>query len=215
MRISGGIAKGRRVIHRRSFTKRFDKDELRPTSAKVREAIFDILGDRIVDCRFLDLYAGTGAVGLEALSRGAGLVVFVDESPARIRVIADLIKRYGFVGKAHTVRDRAARFVTAGRASLTAFAHGFQFDVAFVDPPYASGEIETILPLLGAALIMRSEGLLLAEHSSKITLPVEEGGLRTIKRYQYGDTALTLFILEKTRDDPLMIPGHGKESVHP
>lgn len=213
MRISGGIAKGRRVIHRKSFSKRFDEDKLRPTSAKVREAVFDILGNRIIDCRFLDLYAGTGAVGIEALSRGAGLVVFVDESPALTRFIADLINRYGFTGKARVVRDRAARFVTAGRASLAAVAEGFQFDIAFVDPPYASGEIETILPLFGTGCVLRSGGLLLAEHSSKIMLPVDAGGLRPVKRYQYGDTALTLFVLEKMPDNPSMIPGRGEKSV--
>lgn len=94
MRISGGIAKERKVGLKKGDA------SIKPTSMKVRKAIFDILREKIVDCIFLDLYAGTGVVGIEAISRGAGFVVFVDKDGVRIKTIKGLIEKFSFKNKA-------------------------------------------------------------------------------------------------------------------
>ncbi|WP_333654034.1 16S rRNA (guanine(966)-N(2))-methyltransferase RsmD [Dissulfurispira sp.] len=188
MRISGGIAKGRKVGLRKAFVKKGEAGELRPTSAKVRQAIFNILGDRIIDAAFLDLYAGTGAVGIEALSRGAGKVFFVDDNSLRISIIKELIEKFGFKDRAKVVKDRASNFIKKSESV---------FDIIFVDPPYASGELDIILPLIDERSILGDNGVVIAEHSSKKKLISEIGILRLIKTYKYGDTSLTLYRKEE------------------
>src|SRR5664279_11922 len=111
MRISGGSAKGRKIGSRKAFVAKNNSDELRPTAAKVRQAVFNILAGKIDGSRFLDLYAGTGAVGIEALSRGAGHVVFVENNPARIEIIETLVEKFGFIARASVVKAQAASFL--------------------------------------------------------------------------------------------------------
>ncbi len=193
MRISGGTAKGRQVKVRKAFSKKDEGDELRPTSAKVRKAIFDILGGRITDSRFLDLYAGTGAVGMEALSRGADSVVFVDHNRVRTGIIKKLASAWGFEGRAQVLRDRAVHFLSSVQETQGGTSPWWPFDIVFVDPPYASEELETVLPSLAGEAILSDAGVVVAEHSSKKALPPEIGSLRLIRSYKYGDTSLSLF----------------------
>ena len=202
MRISGGAAKGRKVGLKKAFAKKGETDELRPTSAKVRQAIFNILGnilgDKIVGSRFLDLYAGTGAVGIEALSRGAGKTVFVDDNSLRINIIKELLEKFGFKDRAGVVKDKASNFIKKSESV---------FDIIFVDPPYASGELDMVLPLIDERGILGDNGIVIAEHSSKktppFTSPLDKGGIRgvgslkLIKTYKYGDTSLTLYRKER------------------
>jgi 16S rRNA (guanine(966)-N(2))-methyltransferase RsmD len=188
MRISGGAAKGRRLGLRKAFVKKGEAGELRPTSAKVRQAIFNILGDRIIDAKFLDLYAGTGAVGIEALSRGAGKVFFVDDNSLRISIIKELIEKFGFKDRAKVVKERASNFIKKSE---------YVFDIIFVDPPYDSGELDMVLPLIDGRSILGDNGVVIAEHSSKKRMLSEIGSLRLIKTYKYGDTTLTLYRKEK------------------
>jgi len=202
MRISGGAAKGRKVGLKKAFAKKGETDELRPTSAKVRQAIFNILGnilgDKIVGSRFLDLYAGTGAVGIEALSRGAGKTVFVDDNSLRINIIKELLEKFGFKDRAGVVKDKASNFIRKSESV---------FDIIFVDPPYASGELDMVLPLIDEKAILGDNGIVIAEHSSKktppFTSPLDKGGIRgvgslkLIKTYKYGDTSLTLYRKER------------------
>lgn len=184
MRISGGIAKGRKVGIRKAFIKKGEEDELRPTSAKVRQAIFNILRDRIINASFLDLYAGTGAVGIEALSRGAGKVFFVDDNSLRISIIKGLIEKLGFKDRAEVIRDRASDFIKRSESV---------FDIIFVDPPYASGELDIVLPLIDEKGVLVDNGIVIVEHSSKKKLLSEFWSLRLVKTYRYGDTSLTLY----------------------
>lgn len=202
MRISAGAAKGRKVIFKKAFVKKGDADELRPTSAKARKAIFDIIGDRIIDSEFLDLYAGTGAVGIEAISRGARKVVFVDDSSLRIGIIKELIEKFGFKDSAVVIKDDAKHFLRKITPNSKLQTQGF-FDIIFVDPPYASGEIDVVLHLIDKKEVLRGDGFVIAEHSSKktppFTSPLDKGGirgvgsLRLIKTYKYGDTSLTFY----------------------
>ena len=185
MRISGGSAKGRKVGSRKAFVAKGDSDELRPTASKVRQAIFNILAGKIEKSRFLDLYAGTGAVGIEALSRGAGHVVFVENNPARVGIIETLVEKFGFLGRASVVKAQAVSFLRKN-------AEG-SFDIIFLDPPYATDELAHSLQVIDESLLVRKEGTVITEHSSKKILTYSLENLRLKKNYRYGDTALTLY----------------------
>jgi 16S rRNA (guanine966-N2)-methyltransferase len=185
MRISGGSAKGRKVGVRKAFTSKGEGDELRPTSAKVREAVFNILAPWISGARFLDLFAGTGAVGIEALSRGAAHVVFVDNNTQRCSIIIDLLEKFGLAARAAVVKADAATFLEKSSSQ--------PFDIIFIDPPYVSDELEKALQFIDNSNIIAENGIVIAEHSSKKTLSLPLMNLGVKKNYRYGDTALTLF----------------------
>jgi len=180
--------KGRKtVVSRKVFAGKNDRSELRPTSAKVREALFDILRNDIGNASFLDLYAGTGTIGLEALSRGAARALLVENDSVRCRAIQDFIDRTGLAGKAVVYKQPAAEFLK--RTSLP----GSSFDIVFADPPYASPETAEIPHLVGGSDILKQGGCLVIEHSSKAEMPAEAGLLQLVKKYRYGDTMLSLY----------------------
>jgi 16S rRNA (guanine(966)-N(2))-methyltransferase RsmD len=189
MRISGGTAKGRKVGSRKAFVGKSGNDELRPTAAKVRKAIFDILSGRIIGSRFLDLYAGSGAVGIEAASREAEHVVLVEDNAARVAIIRELIEKFGFTGRASVVRTPVTSFINTA-------SHG-AFDIIFLDPPYTSDELERVLPVIDKSKLLTDEGIVIVEHSSKKTLSYSLANLKFKKNYRYGDSALTLYEYEK------------------
>ncbi len=187
VRISSGRLKGRKVATSKKIFIATDKDELRPTSAKVRQAIFNIVQTEIDHALFLDLYAGTGAVGLEALSRGAEKVFFVENNRVRAKAIMDYINKLGLDESASVYQEEAEAFLKrAMRTSL-------EFDIIFVDPPYLSGEIDRVLPDLGECNILKDDGCLLIEHSSKIVLPEGIQNIKLARNYRYGDTMITLY----------------------
>jgi 16S rRNA (guanine(966)-N(2))-methyltransferase RsmD len=169
------------------FSSKTAADELRPTSAKVREAIFDILQNEIKGAVFLDLYAGTGAVGIEALSRGAEQVVLVERNKERARAIGQ------YIGQAD-VEDRVDVYVQNAEVFLKrACAAGALFDIIFADPPYASDEINKVLVLLNKHNVLGEGGCLIIEHASKSRLPDDTGPFKFKRNYRYGDTMLTLY----------------------
>jgi len=185
MRISGGVAKGRRTATKRLISKALKEKQLRPTSSKVREALFDILRDRISEAVFVDLYAGTGTVGLEALSRGARKTVFVEQNSLRVRTIKEIVRELGFQGRAEVMNGKAHDFIV--RYS------GEQADICFVDPPYKSNEIDTVLPLIGKKGFLRKQGMVIVEHFFKKRVPEKAGKLIKSRSYKYGDTLLTVY----------------------
>jgi 16S rRNA (guanine966-N2)-methyltransferase len=136
MRIIAGALKGRRLapVHGR----------IRPTAAKVRESVFNILGDAVLGVRVLDLFAGTGALGIEALSRGAAATVFVEDHPGALKVLRRNLEDLGLGGQATVwpLPVMAALKKLAGR--------GEGFDLAFLDPPYGGGEAEAALKALAS-----------------------------------------------------------------
>ncbi len=188
MRISGGTAKGRKVGIKKAFLRREDGDELRPTPAKVRAAVFNILSGRIEGSAFLDLYAGTGAVGIEALSRGAGRVVFVEDDHLRVNIIKEFVDRFGFREKALVVRARVQDFLRKNEE---------RFNIIFLDPPYASGETMEVISLIDELGTSDEDGIIIAEHSSRRELGEQAGELALKKKYKYGDTALSLYKKER------------------
>jgi 16S rRNA (guanine(966)-N(2))-methyltransferase RsmD len=187
MRISAGELKGRKIGAKKLFAKRAGGNDLRPTSAKVREAIFDILRGEVEGASFLDLYAGMGTVGMEALSRGAGKVVFVESVRPRAKAIGEMIEKIGLHNRAEIHCEQAEAFLKrASRAGET-------FDIIFADPPYASDEIAKMLPLIDEYGILDAQGAVLCEHATKLKVPDAAGTLILKKQYRYGDTMLALY----------------------
>lgn len=189
MRISAGKLKGRK-ISRKILASSSKHGELRPTSSKVRESVFNIIGGAIAGSRFVDLYAGTGAVGIEAMSRGADKVFFVEADRKRAGQIEKNLCKYDCGGRAEIITADASDF--AGRSE----EEGRKFDIIFLDPPYHSDELDDILYILSSGEILGSAGIVMAEHSSKKSLPDRVGNLVKKKDYKYGDTMLTLFRLK-------------------
>jgi 16S rRNA (guanine(966)-N(2))-methyltransferase RsmD len=150
----------------------------------VREALFSILGLRVEGARFLDVYAGTGAVGCEALSRGADRVVLVERDPAALGLIAENLKLGAWSGAAEIVRGDAckvlARLETAGR----------RFDIIFLDPPYDDSRLQETLGV--AARLLAPGGMAIVEHRSS-SVAVPPAGLDGFRSYRHGDSALTVW----------------------
>jgi 16S rRNA (guanine966-N2)-methyltransferase len=187
MRISGGMAKGRKTASKNLFTKTLAGERVRPTSSKVREALFDVVRNRIEGARFVDLCAGTGTVGLEALSRGAGYAFFIEPNELLVGMINKALQDIGFRDKAAVLKGRADEFL------LKAALRNERFDIFFIDPPYQSSEIETILPIIGEKDLLKENGIVIVEHFFKKAVLDEAGSLRVNRTYRYGDTMLTTY----------------------
>lgn len=188
MRILGGLVKGRRTAKKSLLITRYSLQEgFRPTSSKVREALFDIIRDKIKGSSFVDLYAGTGTVGLEALSRGADKAIFVEPSVSRIRAIKENAERFGFHERAVVIKGRAYEFLREAANEKQSF------DIFFLDPPYYSDEIMKTLPMIGEGRLLNEGGVVIVEHFFKKKLPDVAGKLKILKSYRYGDTMLTFY----------------------
>ena len=181
-RIIGGAGKGRRL-------QTASGESTRPTASRVRQTLFDILAPRIPGCRFLDAFAGSGGVGLEALSRGAARVVLVDSSAAAVEAArANARALAGAGGEVQVFRQDA-------RTALGALAdEGRRFDVVYLDPPYASELYEPLLALAGAGLIAE-DGVAIAEHFHKRALPERIGALVRTRQKRIGDHCLSFYAL--------------------
>jgi len=160
---------------------------LRPTAGKVREALFNILRGRIDNARFLDLYAGTGAVGVEALKQGASEVVFVETSKAHSMNINRLAEKSGFSGRARIITKKVLSFIQWAELNR------LTFDIIFLDPPYHTDEIIYSLSAIGKSHILEQNGIVIAEHFSKGKLTESFGDLQMLKEYFYGDTVLSFY----------------------
>ncbi len=193
MRVIAGAAKGRSFGFKKAFLKTTAEDELRPTSSKVRESIFNIIRDKLHGSVFLDLYAGTGSVGIEALSRGAAEVVFVETNASRIKIINQLLSEFGFAERTRVINSAAYDFISRKASDL---CKTLKYDIIFLDPPYRSIELIKVLPVIGKGDILRDSGVVIAEYLSKMAIPDIIDKLRLIKKYKYGDTGLAVYRLE-------------------
>jgi 16S rRNA (guanine(966)-N(2))-methyltransferase RsmD len=160
---------------------------LRPTSDKVREALFSILASRIPGSRFLDLYAGTGAVGIEALSRGAETVTFVESDPNAIQIMRKNLTACGMLDHADV---RITPFQTFLRQPQS---WNSPYDVLFADPPYADREAVELVLGSWRLELLSSEAVMVIEQDVRAELPAETDRARLLRRYDYGDTALFLY----------------------
>lgn len=166
--------------------------DTRPTSDRLRETLFNVLTPRIEGARFLDLYAGSGAIGIEALSRGAALAVFVEQAAAALTVLRKNLSQLG-ISSGYCIHPAAA---AAWLKRSQAGSKDAVFDLVFLDPPYAAAEeYATILELLGGIACSRlSEGALaIAEHRRKDKLADAYGALRRTRLLEQGDAALSFY----------------------
>ena len=184
MRVIGGTSRGRRLTGPSGLG-------TRPTAGRVKESLFNILAEKIPGARFLDLFAGAGAVGIEALSRGAGSATFVETHPATCRLLRDNLRRCGFEGAADSRQIPAVRFLQQHGTDPEALP----YDVVFLDPPYHTEEGKKILPALGRSVIIARDGVVVLEHFHKTRLADRIGHLALIKSYRYGDTLLSMYQL--------------------
>lgn len=181
MRITGGRLRGRRLAS-------FKGLEIRPTSDRVREAIFDILGHHLRGEKVLDLFAGTGSLGIEALSRGASWALFIDHSPKAIDLIGKNLKLCGLETEGVVLR----------KDLLKGFPHRHRLleekvDLVFVDPPYRKGMIPPVLEELCGLGILESSATLVVQSEQKEVLPACVRRLEMVKSRIYGDTRITLY----------------------
>lgn len=178
MRVIAGAQRGRRLMGPTG-------PGLRPTSDRVKEALFSILSPRLVGARVLDLYAGTGAIGIEALSRGAGHATFVEPHASSLRVLRANLERCGFGGQATVHPCTVAAFGKRSTAAEPAY------DIIFADPPYDDESAAALLSALTQHPNLRPTDALVLEHGSKVEPVID--GLTLVRRYRYGDTALSVF----------------------
>ena len=186
MRIISGTARGRRL-----FTpgRSSGVSVIRPTADRVRESLFNILGDSVVEAVTLDLFAGTGALGLEALSRGSSRAVFVDTSQDAIQLVKRNLDVCGFSDRATVLR----RDLLKGPSFLRKIMPVGGFDLIFVDPPYRRGISVKIIRDLGKFDLLSKDGLLVAEEAADIELPDDVDGLQKSDRRVYGDTVICFY----------------------
>lgn len=168
-------------------------ERLRPTSGELRETLFDVLGPAIAGSRFLDAYAGSGAVGLEALSRGAGEVVFIEHHRAGVELIRKNLEALGI----------QSGFEVMGSSALAAFerleSEGAGFDFVFLDPPYAEiAEYHRVLRQLARSALLAPEGLVIAEHSRRTLLEESYGRLHRTRLIRHGDAQLAFYRPQST-----------------
>ncbi len=191
--------------HFRSRTLHSVRDlDLRPTSDRLRETLFNILGERVAGATFLDIFAGTGAVGIEALSRGASHVIFVEKHEATAELIRKNLHALGVSQGVQRIaqRDQEPDEIGAAEvlhtnvgAALKKFAAGgFRADLIFADPPYAEKRLlESSLKFIGNSEILEVGGVFMSEHSSRVSLPEVAGKLRRVRLLEQGDSAISFF----------------------
>jgi 16S rRNA (guanine966-N2)-methyltransferase len=179
MRVIAGVARGTALAAPRG-------SHTRPITDRVKETLFGILGDRVLDARVLDLYAGSGAVGIEALSRGAAACLFVEQDRAALVALRSNLERSRLQDRAEVVADDVARFV--GRAAAASW------DLVVVDPPYAERAI--LAPLARLAAILGPGATVVVKHFWR-TPPPPVPGLVTVRERRFGETMLTF--LERAR----------------
>ena len=175
MRVITGTARGRKL-------ETLEGLDVRPTTEIVKEAVFSMIHFRLPAANVADIFAGSGQVGIEAISRGARKATFVDQSRASIEIIRRNLSSTGLAGEANVVMDSAESFLGKTRE---------KFDFIFLDPPYNKGFGMKLLPLLSQ--VLADNGLVLFEHSRDEVLPEEVQGLRRVKEYRYGKTLITTY----------------------
>ncbi len=173
MRISAGVLKGRRLVYPRSG--------LRPTKDITRQGIFNVLGSAVRNARVCDLFAGGGALGIEALSRGAVEVVFVEKSP---QVIGYLKSNLAGLENVRIIRGDVLRVVPKLQDA--------GFDIVLADPPYHQGLADRTAELVARNRLVKINGWVVIEHSRQETVRVPNGWIE-LKQRTYGETAVTFF----------------------
>jgi len=186
VRIIAGELRGRRLQTPKGRN-------IRPTSDRVREAIFNVIAAWVAEANVLDLFAGTGALGLEALSRGAARATFVDNHSEAIRLIKENISLCG-------VKDRTVVMHREILPSLSVLAaqpaNSARFDLVFLDPPYGKNQVPAVLELLTALNLVPTTAVAVVEHHRQDAIPSRCGNWHKTKERRYGDTVISYFSCE-------------------
>ena len=176
MRIISGSARGRKL-------KELQGTDTRPTTDKVKESMFNIVQFDIEGRRVLDLFGGTGQLGLEALSRGAKSCTFVDQRKEAAALIRENVKLTGFTDRTRVVQGEALSFLASCRE---------RFDIVFLDPPYQGGLLEQSLEKIVQFDILREHGIMICESAADWRLPPLQAPYEEGREYRYGKTKLTV-----------------------
>ena len=184
MRVISGSARGTRLVE-------LGEVEIRPTLDRVKESFFNLIGQRLEDKVFLDLFAGTGAMGIEALSRGAEKVFFVEKNPAAQGLITRNLEKC-------RMADQITRWQLLKQAALQALPvieeQGSRCDFIYVDPPFADDLYQ--LTLISLEGILKNDGWVIVEHFHKTKLQESYGRLKSFKDRRLGDSYLSFFQME-------------------
>lgn len=176
MRVITGSARGRKLIT-------LEGDEVvRPTTDRVKEALFSIIQFELDDASVLDLFAGSGQLGIEALSRGASKATFIDKSRDAFEVIKQNLKITDFFSQSVVLNSDSFVFLLNSRE---------KYNIIFIDPPYNNGLAEKALP--GAANVCSDNGIIICETDKKEELPELAGDFKKFKEYNYSKTKLTTY----------------------
>lgn len=185
MRITSGLLKSRLIRGPRN---------IRPTQDKIRKALFDTMQAKVPDSLFLELFAGSGAVGMEALSNGAKEVIFVEKYNHCRKIIMDNLENLGLLSKPKGLSESISILsIDAFKAIEILYKNGKKFDIVFLDPPYYKDLAKKALQKLSAYDILTPHGLIVAEHSKKDILGNTIGDLTCFKQKRYGDKILSFF----------------------
>lgn len=195
MRVIAGTFRGRRLAVPKG------NRLVRPTADRVKESVFSILREQVVDANFLDLCAGTGSMGIEALSRGAKHVTFLDRDPRCVAIIERNLDVCGLTTESNIRYYLLCRDILKGITSLHKRAAAF--DIIYFDPPYGVGlenssqdgiELYTAsLALLAETTLLEISGTLLVEHAKQVVLPDTVGSLSQVRQARYGDTVVSFY----------------------
>jgi 16S rRNA (guanine966-N2)-methyltransferase len=189
LRIIGGTAKGRKL-----FTPPLHEKCIRPTSDRAREALFNILGTRVAKATVLDLFAGTGAFGLEAFSRNARFVVFIDNNRLALQLIKKnvLLCLTGYSGDCgiRVIQHDLTRDLPLNKLPVETHSG---FDLIFADPPYDKNISQVVLELVDNSSLLMQNGLLIVEERQSVELPSSLSTLEQIDRRVYGEAAFCFY----------------------
>ncbi|MFD2443402.1 16S rRNA (guanine(966)-N(2))-methyltransferase RsmD [Bacillus sp. CGMCC 1.16607] len=182
MRVVSGTCKGRSL-------KAVPGSTTRPTTDKVKEAIFNMIGPYFNEGIGLDLFAGSGGLGIEALSRGIDKVIFVDRDSKAIQIIKDNLVACDLLDKAEVYRNDADRAIKA------ILKREIKFDFIFLDPPYKKQQLLKLLETIEKEQLVISDGMIVCEHATDVILPDEVGLLKNIKKETYGIISISIYQL--------------------
>ncbi len=186
MRVVAGLLKGRKL-------ETIDTNYIRPTSDRVKEAMFSIIGDLAVHCRFLDLFAGSGSIGIEAYSRGAAEVVFVDSCPDSVKVLKRNLLKTGLVDKV----EIEVHNTDYSNAINKLKRRGKIFDIIFIDPPYNKNIPLEAVEKISENNILSKEGTIIVEHEIRHPMPEKISSYILHKKKKYGNTQLSFYVVNE------------------
>ncbi|MFB0526629.1 MAG: 16S rRNA (guanine(966)-N(2))-methyltransferase RsmD [bacterium] len=182
MRIIAGSLRGKKI-------KSLPGLATRPLLGRIKKSLFDILGDRVVDASFLDLYAGTGSVGIEALSRGARYVLFVEKETRLTRLIKENLRKCALEKTAEVVEIDILSYVKAGRK----FSLLEKFDLIFAGPPYKLNLTRDTLDIILDSNLLKKNGWVICQHHFKEKVPEKKGVLSLFRKERYGKTIMSFY----------------------